>query len=69
MKTLKHTRSICIGGLSLLAAGSLIAAALPAGAQESSATIHLLPADSFISAVNTHPVPFEARIDLVFRTT
>lgn len=69
MKTLKHTRSICIGGLSLLAAGSLIAAALPAGAQESGATSHLLPADSFISAMNTHPAPFEARIDLVFRTT
>ena len=36
MKAPKHTRSVCIGGLAALAAGSLLAAALPASAQEAS---------------------------------
>ena len=36
MKAPKHTRSVCIGGLAVLAAGSLLAAALPANAQEAS---------------------------------
>lgn len=34
MKAPKYTKSVCIGGLGLLAAASLIAAALPAAAQE-----------------------------------
>ena len=36
MKAPKHTRTFCISGLALLAAGSLLAAALPAQAQEAS---------------------------------
>ena len=33
MKAPKYTKSVCIGGLGLLAAASLIAAALPVSAQ------------------------------------
>lgn len=36
MKAPKYTRTLCIGGLATLAAGSLIVAALPASAQEAS---------------------------------
>jgi holdfast attachment protein HfaA len=36
MKAPKHTRSFCIAGLAVLAGGSLLAAALPASAQEAS---------------------------------
>lgn len=36
MKAPKHSRTLCIGGMAVLAAGSLIAAALPASAQEAS---------------------------------
>ena len=36
MKAPKHTRTLCIGGLAVLAGGSLLAAALPAQAQEAS---------------------------------
>lgn len=36
MKAPKHTRSFCIAGLAVLAGGSLLAAAMPASAQEAS---------------------------------
>ncbi|MCR9268347.1 MAG: holdfast anchoring protein HfaA [Hyphomonadaceae bacterium] len=36
MKAPKHTKTVCIGGLAMLAAGSLITAAMPASAQEAS---------------------------------
>ena len=36
MKAPKHTRTFCIGGMTALAAGALISAALPAAAQEAS---------------------------------
>ncbi len=38
MKALKHTRTFCIGGMAMLAAGSLVIAAMPANAQNLSAT-------------------------------
>lgn len=36
MKAPKYTRTLCIGGMATLAAGSLILAAIPASAQEAS---------------------------------
>ena len=36
MKAPKYTKTVCIGGMGLLAAASLLAAALPASAQEAS---------------------------------
>lgn len=36
MKAPKHMKTVCVGGMGLLAAASLLAAALPANAQEAS---------------------------------
>lgn len=63
MKPPKFVKPICIGGLALLAAGSLIAAALPADAMADAAQIDANRADTFISAINTRPLPIEVRAD------